>query len=123
MRLETPFMPVWTSKSSTRTSALFVPLTQGFPSERISSVRFGVLFTAPNAEVQPGIQYSADGITWDSAVGIDLTSGSYWVPSQLYWQYMASKFSCPSGFAGPPTQRLFVRFGLWVNNLSGSKGA
>lgn len=34
---------------------------------------------------------------------------------------MASKFSCPSGFSGPPTERLFVRFGLWVNNLSGTK--
>lgn len=29
MRIESPAMPVWSSKSSTRASALFVPMTRG----------------------------------------------------------------------------------------------
>ena len=121
MRVESPNMPVWSSKSSTRASALFVPMTQAIPSEKAETARFGVMLTSPTVEVQVGIQYSSDGITWDAAVPLNFATGAYWLQESVSWQYASDRFSCPSSFSGPPTQRLFVRFGLWVNNLSGSK--
>jgi hypothetical protein len=121
MRIESPAMPVWSSKSSTRASALFVPMTQGVPSERMETVRFGLMLTSPTIEVQVGIQYSSDGTTWDSPAPLNFSTGAYWLSASTAWQFAADRFSCPGSFSGPPTERLFVRFGLWVNNLSGSK--
>lgn len=121
MKIESPNMPVWSSKSSTRASALFVPMTRAIPSEKVENARFGVMLTSPTIEVQVGIQYSSDGITWDAAAPLNFATGAYWLSASTSWQFAADRFTCPSAFSGPPTERLFVRFGLWVNNLSGSK--
>jgi hypothetical protein len=121
MRVQSPNMPVWTSKSSTRASSLFVPMTQAIPSQHVATVRFGLMLTSPSVEVQVGIQYSSDGIVWDTAAPLNFATPALWLIEDEAWQFATDRYACPGDFSGPPTERLFVRFGLWVNNLSGSK--
>ena len=121
MKIRSPNMPVWSSKSSTRASALFVPMTQAIPGQKVATARFGLMLTSPTVEVQVGIQYSSDGITWDSPAPLNFATGAFWLSASTSWQFATDRYACPGDFSGPPTEKLFVRFGLWVNNLSGSK--
>jgi hypothetical protein len=79
------------------------------------------MLTSPTVEVQVGIQYSSDGIVWDTAAPLNFATGAFWLSASVSWQFATDRYACPGDFSGPPTEKLFVRFGLWVNNLSGSK--
>lgn len=68
-------------------------------------------------EVQPGAQFSADGVVGGTPVGINLGLGSGNWKSTEGWTSMESYVSAPFG----GTQQMFVRFGLMVRNTAGTK--
>lgn len=113
--LKVPPRPILTANStSTQT---FNPLTEALDSTHFSEVRVALHVQAlsdSNVEMKPGVQYSNDGLTWDSAIALDLaTAPSDW-SSGAGWKYMDSwKTLPPSG-----TQRLFCRFGVIARNSS-----
>jgi len=76
-------------------------------------------------KTQPGIQYSADGVTWDAPVALDASDSGLWrtgTSGSGDPEYYVG-VDCPDGFGGmsPPTERLFARLGLFTINVSGTK--
>jgi hypothetical protein len=120
------YKAIYSGKSNAVTSGLWVPMVGGASSQFISGVTFVVHLESSTVEVQPGIQYSDDGVTWDAPEPIDTSESAYWVSSTgrtVVDKASGGFLACPADFGGgsPPTERLFVRFGLFVIN-QGSDG-
>lgn len=111
-----PRRPILSGKSTT--TALWNPLTPPIPSHMIEKVRFSVDNDSSGLLLLPGIQYSDDGISWDTATeAAGPSSPSFTSASGLtHWNAI---FTCPDHFS-TPTERLFARFGVWVKNVTGT---
>lgn len=105
----------WQTVWSGGTSSVFNPMTSQMPSTAVEEVDVTIDLVGGGVEVVPGIQYSANGVDWDSPV--ELSTGSH-TSSQGYSYFLEE--ACPDGFVGSgseaPTEKLAVRFGLFAKN-------
>lgn len=118
----TRWMSVVSSKTDSAATAQFNPLTPAMNSAGVVAVRFALEIAGGKVKGQPGVQYSADGVTWDTPVAIDATDASLWKSAGAAPAFYPDEVACPSGFgaSSPPTERLFVRFGVFVYNAEAS---
>ena len=117
MRTTSPLIPIFSKKSTS--SDNFIPATGALASAGVKSATFGVYLedsTFDNIKVRPGVQYSDDGITWDTAVAIDLGGTGAEYATDAGWTYKTSFVDLES----VATPKVFVRFGFMVLNVSGA---
>lgn len=111
-----PMRTIASLKSTT--TPLFNAMTDWVDVTYINLVMFSIeLAGVGNLECQPAAQFSADGITWDAPIAINLGIGSGNWTSAPNWTHMESYVAAP--FGGAP--RTMVRFGLMVRNKAGTK--
>jgi hypothetical protein len=118
----TRWMTVLSGKTDSPNTALFNPLTPAMNSAGVVAVKFALEIKGSKVKCQPAVQYSADGIVWDTAVAIDPDNAGLWKAAANLPAYYADYIACPAGFdaSSPPTERLFVRFGVFVYNSDAS---
>ena len=66
-----PYRAIYSGKSNSTADGLWNPLTAMMPSQQVTGVTFTVFLEGTALKVQPGIQYSDDGISWSAPQAID----------------------------------------------------
>jgi hypothetical protein len=99
------------SSDSTSGAGTFTPTTPPMSAANFGSVRARFMHKGSfNVESRPGVQYSADGLSWDAATELTSTWGG-------------SSMTALAETSLPPvgvTERALVRFGYFARRTSGS---
>lgn len=107
--------PVLVYSAQDDSTWLFFPLTGAMTSNGIDKVRLALELEnkAGSIQLQPALQYSDDGVNWDTAVYVGDT--------QTTTERTTNGTTYESGFSNVPSgAKTFVRFGVRVKNSSGT---
>lgn len=113
MRILTEPTAVFSAQSESTQN--FLPMTAAINSTQVRYVLLGIwleAYSSENIKIRPAYQYSNDGVTWDSPIAVDLSSGTP-ATQTAGWTYTDTVRDLESGV----TPKLFVRFGVLVLNL------
>lgn len=115
MRITTPPYDI---HSNSTNNAIFVPMTGALNSTEVKNVRFAVwLAAAIGLKMRPAVQFSNDGITWDTAVGMNLDGIGAEYASANGWTFGNGAFHDIFAIAA---EKLFCRFGALSLNVTDS---
>lgn len=107
--------PVMVYSAANATTWLFFPLTGPMVTTQMDESRTALELdnVSGNVQVQPALQYSDDGVTWDTAV--------YFGDTQTTTERTTDGTTYETGFTALPTPaKTYVRIGVRVKNSSGT---
>ncbi len=107
--------PVMVYSAANDTTWLFFPFTGPMTTTGISTTRLALELDnkSGNAQLQPALQYSDDGVTWDAAI--------YFGNDQTTTERTANGITNETAFFDlPGTPKTFVRFGVRIKNSTGT---
>lgn len=114
--IETPEFDVIANSDTT---SLWNPSPLVLPTAALTEAVFGVYLagvgTSSKIEIGPGIQYSDDGVTFDTAVAVGLVAGPpiIYRTSTAGWSFSDTAQTLPPS---PATERRFARLGVFTEN-------
>jgi len=121
--------PLQSLVSASDTTGTWNPLTEGINTADLKEVRFRLWFDAVDSiEYLLAYQMSDDGVTWSSSYlyAFEDPATAYATPTNAAWAYGDGSYlditRTTTWYSGgpTPTPRLFVRFGVFLINTSGS---
>ncbi|RME29228.1 MAG: hypothetical protein D6798_00550 [Deltaproteobacteria bacterium] len=107
--------PVMVYSGANATTWLFFPLTGPMVTTQMDKARTALELenASGNVQVQPALQHSDDGVTWDAAV--------YFGDAQTTTERTTDGTTYETSFTALPTpSKTFVRLGVRVKNSSGT---